>query len=162
GEAIVRSMPHGRGSSWPMVVRTCVMDEIILRAVETDGVKTVINLAAGLDTRPFRLPLPATLRWIEVDLPEILAYKRKVLEGETPSCRYETEAVDLLDANGRREFFSRVGAGGEPTLVVTEGLLVYLEDTAVRELATDLHSQPGFRWWLIDIASPRILEMLRK
>src|SRR5690242_597559 len=54
---------------WPIVVRTQVLDELILKAMEEDGFDTVLNLAAGLDTRPYRLALPTTLRWVEVDLP---------------------------------------------------------------------------------------------
>src|SRR6267143_6553964 len=66
GEEIVRHMPKGRAMAWPMIVRTAVMDELIARAVERDGVHTVVNLAAGLDTRPYRLALPAKLRWVDV------------------------------------------------------------------------------------------------
>ena len=50
-----------------MIVRTAVIDELILREVEL-GCDVVLNLGAGLDTRPQRLPLPESLRWIEVDL----------------------------------------------------------------------------------------------
>ncbi len=57
-----------------MIVRTAVMDEIILRAIARDGVQAVVNLAAGLDARPFRLELPRTLRWIDVDLPAMQDY----------------------------------------------------------------------------------------
>ena len=62
GEAIVEAMPKGRQFAWPMIVRTAVLDELILRAIERDGVDTVLNLAAGLDTRPYRLPLPGSRR----------------------------------------------------------------------------------------------------
>ena len=75
-------MPAFRSGLWPMVVRTCVFDELILRAIKSDGVDTVVNLAAGLDARPWRMTLPSSTRWIDVDLPEILAYKRDVLAGE--------------------------------------------------------------------------------
>ncbi|PYP21274.1 MAG: hypothetical protein DMD55_20385, partial [Gemmatimonadetes bacterium] len=57
GEQILASLPKGRTWAWAMIVRTAVMDELILRAVARDGVGTVLNLAAGLDTRPYRLPL---------------------------------------------------------------------------------------------------------
>ena len=60
GQAIVDAMPRGKSMSWPMVVRTAVMDEIIMRCVQ-QGARTVLNLAAGLDARPYRLPLPPTL-----------------------------------------------------------------------------------------------------
>ena len=58
GEQIARVLRRGR-QSWPVVVRTAVFDELILRAIARDGVTCVLNLAAGLDTRPYRLDLPA-------------------------------------------------------------------------------------------------------
>jgi methyltransferase (TIGR00027 family) len=162
GEEIVRAMPRGRAMAWPMVVRTAVMDELILRAVERDGVHTVVNLAAGLDTRPYRLPLPGGLRWIEVDFPDLLAYKKEQLAGEKPRCELERVAVDLTDRERRRELFDdAVSGGGGGTLVVTEGLLVYLAPEEVGRLADDLQAA-GFGWWLIDLGSPRLLKMLAK
>ena len=66
GERILASLKQGRTWAWPMIVRTAVMDELILRGIARDRVDTVVNLAAGLDTRPYRLPfLPhsAGSRW---------------------------------------------------------------------------------------------------
>lgn len=148
--------------AWPMIVRTAVMDEIILRAVGRDGVDTVVNLAAGLDTRAYRLPLPASLRWIDADLPEMLSYKEERLEGERTVCTPEVAPVDLTVAAERRELFGRVGALATNALVVTEGLLVYLEPGHVADLARDLAAQPAFCWWLTDLASPRLLKMLER
>ena len=37
-------------------------------------------------------------------------------------------------------------------LVITEGLLVYLDEAQVRSLAMDLRNQAGIRWWLLDLA----------
>ncbi|SRR5258707_2500285 len=62
GEQILASMPQGRRWAWPMIVRTAVMDEVIMRLVTQEGVDTVLNLAAGLDARAYRLDLPAQLR----------------------------------------------------------------------------------------------------
>ena len=76
-----------------MVVRTAVMDEIILRCVR-QGAATVLNLAAGLDARPYRLALPATLRWLHVDLPDMVEYFRSHMATETPRCRLEFIAAD--------------------------------------------------------------------
>jgi O-methyltransferase involved in polyketide biosynthesis len=45
-------------------------------------------------------------------------------------------------------------------LVVTEGLLIYLDPEAVKELAADLHQPPAFKRWLMDIASPELLKMM--
>ena len=162
GEAIARAMPAFRSGLWPMVVRTCVFDELILRAIEREGFDTVVNLAAGLDARPYRMALPPATRWIDVDLPEILSYKQGVLRGERTVCRYEQAAIDLREGPARRAFFEGVGKASRKTLIVSEGLLVYLTEAEVESLAADLHPEPAFRWWLIDIVSPKLLGMLRR
>jgi methyltransferase (TIGR00027 family) len=162
GERILASMRKGRAWAWPMVVRTAVMDELILRAIARDGVGTVLNLAAGLDTRPYRLPLPPTLRWVEVDFPDVIAYKQEQLAGERPTCALEQVGIDLTDVAGRRALFDRIGAAVRRVLIVSEGLLIYLTPDAVASLAADLAVPPSFRLWLIDLASPRLLKMMEK
>jgi methyltransferase (TIGR00027 family) len=160
GEAIVRSMPKGAATSWPMVVRTAVMDEIILRCVR-QGAATVLNLAAGLDARPYRLPLPSSLRWLHVDLPDMVDYFRGQMAGETPHCELEFIAADMRDADAKRDVFTRAAIHG-PVLVITEGLLVYLESGQVAGLARDLHDIAHAKWWLTDLASPMLLKFLEK
>ena len=157
GARIVDSMKQGRALAWPMIVRTAVFDEIIIERVG-GGVDLVLNLAAGLDARPWRLDLPPTLRWVDVDLPGILGHKVEEMKNERPRCKYEPVMLDLADVPKRRALFSQLGAQSRQTLVVSEGLLIYLEPERVADLARDLHAQPSFRWWLIDIASPRLLK----
>src|SRR3954462_13238738 len=72
GERIVKEMPRGRASSWAMITRTVVFDEIIVDVVRRHDIDMVLNLAAGLDARPWRLKLPASLRWVDVDLAAML------------------------------------------------------------------------------------------
>src|SRR5690242_1965351 len=87
GESIVDSIPRGRQMAWAMIVRTAVFDEIILERIRNGNVDVVVNLAAGLDARPWRLTLPPSLRWIDVDLPGILNHKTEILKDEKPKCR---------------------------------------------------------------------------
>ncbi|HEY0511755.1 MAG TPA: class I SAM-dependent methyltransferase [Thermoanaerobaculia bacterium] len=162
GRAILGEMKHGRAYAWPMIVRTAVFDEIILDAVRTKKVDLVVNLAAGLDARPWRMPLPPSLHWVDVDLPGILNYKTETLKDEAPVCRYEAVTVDLRDAAARQALFARLGAGSTRALVISEGLLVYLEPEQVAALATDLHAQPSFQEWLIDLASPQLLKRMSR
>jgi methyltransferase (TIGR00027 family) len=162
GEAIVNAMPKGKQFAWPMIVRTAVMDEIILREIAQDGVDCVLNLAAGLDARPWRLPLPASLFWVDVDLPVMLDHKEATLQGEKPRCRYEGVRLDLSNGTERRALFRRIGSRAFRVLVITEGLLVYLSPGAVAELATDLHNEESFAFWLSDLASPGLLKMLAR
>jgi methyltransferase (TIGR00027 family) len=130
--------------------------------VSRDGADTVLNLAAGLDARPYRLRLPAGLRWIEVDFPDMIAYKREQMAAAQPVCRLEQVGLDLTDLGRRRALFSDVGRTAERVLVVSEGLLIYLTPADVAALAKDLAAVEAFRWWLIDIAGPRILKMMEK
>lgn len=161
GEEIIATLPKGRESSWALVVRTKVFDEIVLERVAR-GVDLVVNLAAGLDTRPWRLDLPPTLRWVDVDLPDILQYKTDMLRDETPRCRYEAVVADLTNASVRDALFAQLGSSAACALVITEGLLVYLEEVQVQALARALHAVPSFRWWLCDLSNRRLLELLQK
>ncbi|HLW73511.1 MAG TPA: class I SAM-dependent methyltransferase [Gammaproteobacteria bacterium] len=147
---------------WPIVVRTQVLDEQILKAVEEEGFDAVLNLAAGLDTRPYRLALPATLRWVEVDLPGMIEYKRIALKDAKCFCRLERHALDLADGEARRALFTKLGAAANKVLVLTEGLLIYLDVEDVKSLAKDLRQPPAFKRWLMDLSSPALLEFLAR
>ena len=161
GQAIVDGIPGGQSTSWPMVARTVLMDEIILRVIE-EGVDTVVNLAAGLDTRPWRLDLPNALRWIEVDLPDLMEWKQSQMLDATPRCQLTQLVGDLADAGARRRALDRATADAGKALVITEGLLVYLESDQVVRLARDLAAMPAAQLWLTDLASPGLLKFLER
>jgi methyltransferase (TIGR00027 family) len=161
GEAILASVPRARAMAWPMIVRTAVMDEIVLR-VARQGVRAVVNLAAGLDVRAYRLGLPPSLIWLDADLPGMIAYRREHLAGAAAKCRHEDVAVDLRQASALAGLLSRVSGDEGPILVITEGLLVYLTPEDVAGLARQLYGVPGMRWWLIDLGSPLLLKMLAR
>ena len=161
GEQIAAAMTMHTKNAWSWVMRTYVIDQYIERQLAA-GVDTVLNLAAGLDARPYRMTVSPTLRWIEVDLPGLLAYKEETLAGEKPRCIIERVPMDLADVAKRRALFAQIGASARRVLVISEGLLVYLSAEDVGVLATDLFKQPTFRYWIFDIVSPGLLEMLRK
>jgi methyltransferase (TIGR00027 family) len=162
GAAILRGMPDGESTAWPMIVRTQVFDEMILRAIRERGAKIVLNLAAGLDARPYRLDLPADLEWIEVDLPDMIKYKEERIGNQSPRCKLERVKLDLADLPARRAFLDKIQAMGKPTFVLTEGLLTYLTAEQVASLADDLHVRSNLRWWLFDYMSPMLQKMLAK
>lgn len=162
GEEIVRTLPAGAQTAWAMITRTAVIDEMVLRQVREGGVRTVVNLAAGLDTRPFRLPLDPQLRWLHVDLPDQVAYVKEQLAGETPRCRLEYVAADLTDPAARRAALAGAGDGGETAMALSEGLLIYLDTAEVADIGRDLAAVPAIRSWVIDLASPKMLAMLER
>jgi O-methyltransferase involved in polyketide biosynthesis len=127
-----------------------------------NGADFVVNCAAGLDARPYRMELPRGLHWVELDLPGILAYKEERLAGEEPRCGLERIAVNLADAAERRRVLESVGAKGKRGVVLTEGLLIYLTPEEVGAFAQDLSEVPSFQRWILDIASPGLLRLMQK
>jgi methyltransferase (TIGR00027 family) len=164
GDRIAKSNPLGGrkgGIGWPIITRTYLIDGMIQAHIAQGG-DAVINLAAGLDTRPYRMDMPSSLQWIEVDLPEILAHKEEILRGEKPVCSLERIRLDLSDLCARRELFARLGPQSRNALVITEGLVVYLTSDEVARFAQDLAAQPSFRYWILDLVSPKLLATLQK
>ena len=161
GEQIANAIEFGRKNSWSFVARTYHFDEFIMQHVE-QGYDMIINLAAGLDARAYRMQLPKTLLWIDVDLPRMINYKNEILKDEKPNCKYRTIALDLADRKARLQLFQQLNNECKKALVVTEGLIIYLTNEQVAELATDLSSQPPFRRWIFDLTSAALLEMIQK
>jgi methyltransferase (TIGR00027 family) len=161
GEQIANSKPLGGDTSWPMVTRTYLIDDHVRSCVGQDF-DLVVNLAAGLDARPYRMQLPASLQWVEVDLPAMIAYKEEALRAEKPVCKLERIPVDLSDEVRRRDLFQQLGQRAKKALILTEGLLTYLTAEQVGGLATDLAQPDSFRSWVLDIPSPSLLKMLRR
>src|SRR4030095_13947489 len=161
GEQIAKSLAFSEKHAWSWFTRTYLFDQLIDQCLQ-QGCDLVVNLAAGLDARPYRLNLPASLKWIEVDLPDITDYKEAILSNEKPSCVLERVRLDLADVEGRRTLFQRLAAESRKALVVCEGLIIYLSAAEVESLAQDLRSIEPFRYWLFDLVSPALLQMMKK
>jgi len=161
GQAIAAFMPRQARNGWPLIARTKLMDDLIMATI-AQGCDCVVNLAAGFDTRPYRLPVPSSLRWIEADLPALTAEKEQLLQDAEPRCQLQRIQVDLADSNARVAMLKEAVGPSRNVLVMTEGLLLYLDEAQVRSLAMDLAAQTGIRWWMLDIASPALLKMMEK
>ena len=161
GRAIADQLSMGRKTAWSWVTRTWLFDRFIEQSIR-DGTDLVVNLAAGLDARPYRMNLPPGLTWVEVDHPEILAAKAEVLDAHKPVCRVERHALDLADVSGRRALLDDLARRGTRGLVITEGLLLYLKPDAVGELGRDLAARAVFQRWALDLLSPGLLAILKK
>jgi methyltransferase (TIGR00027 family) len=161
GERIEKEMKLRGNPEWPWIARTVAVDQTITEEIAA-GTDMVINLAAGLDTRPYRMSLPAALAWVEIDLPGILEYKEEILINEKPVCRLERIKLDLADRSGMRQVLAELGRKTKKALIVCEGLLVYLSREEVAGLASDLCAVPTFNQWILDIVSPALMQMMVK
>lgn len=123
------------------------------------GADTILNLGAGLDTRPYRLELPGEVRFVEVDQPKILAIKEKRLGDAAPIHPVERRAVDLTDASARRALLDEVGTSSRSVVVLTEGVVPYLGLEHVGELADDLAGLAPARSWILDYYTRALLRI---
>lgn len=160
GRAIVDNVRWADRSGWWLVARTKLIDDALADAL-AHGCDRVLNLAAGLDTRPYRLDLPSDLTWIEADLPKLLAEKTQILADQTPRCRLTRIAVDLADPHARDAFFTEALDGAAKAFVLTEGLSMYLETSDIAALSGAI-KRPEVAWWMLDFAFPGLRKRINK
>ncbi|MEJ2870519.1 SAM-dependent methyltransferase [Actinomycetospora sp. OC33-EN08] len=144
--------PNWRAMSDLLGTRSRFFDDV-LRLAMSAGVRQVVILASGLDTRTHRLDWPSGTTVYEIDQPEVLEFKRQVLVdlGAHATCRHRVVPHDLRDD----WMTSLVGAGfrrDDATVWIAEGLFYYLTPQAQQALleAVDDNSAPGSRWAIED------------
>ncbi len=106
-------------------------------------------------------PHPRLLRWIEVDYPHVIELKNSRLADDKPTCQL-TRVADLADDKRRQEFLQVTAAGSSRILVLTEGVIPYLESEAVATLARELRSYSSFIGWITDYFSPLTYKYRRR
>ncbi|WP_069165681.1 class I SAM-dependent methyltransferase [Nocardia altamirensis] len=160
GYEIINAAPRKMRTGLGVVVRTKIIDDLIQDAL-AHGCRKVLNLAAGLDTRPYRLDLSPELVWVEADLPRLLAEKERLLADEVPTCRLQRHTVDLSDAEAMRSFLAAEVTSPANTLVITEGLVQYLDDDQVGELSSALR-EANVNWWIVDVMNATMQNAMEK
>lgn len=150
---------HTAESVLPIVIRTRFFDDFLVRISNDFGIRQVVLLAAGLDTRAFRLQWPDKTRLFELDQPAILDYKEQILRefGARPACVGQGIGVDLT-AQWADELLSKGFDCQHLSLWLLEGFLFYLQHEAIwrlLETVTDL-AKPG-SWLGFDIVNSVML-----
>jgi len=159
GMAILQALPQPEMMRFGIGIRSHFMDELLLEALSSQPVSTVLSLGCGLDTRPWRLELRRDLRWVEVDFAEMLDYKDALLAAETPRCHRERLTADLNDAAQRRTIYAALGP--EPALMITEGLLMYLPAATVEALAAEAGQESGIAHWMSDVTTTAFAKAIK-
>jgi methyltransferase (TIGR00027 family) len=133
----------------PIVLRTRYFDDFLLRAANEIGLRQVVMLAAGLDTRAYRLGWPSGLRLFELDQPAVLQEKQRLLDqaGAAPLCERRAIEVDLtlpwsaaLNAAG----FDR----SSPCVWLLEGFLFYLPNESIEKILDEVTGLSVTGSWL--------------
>ena len=143
----------------PIVLRTRYFDDFLQRIAYQSGIRQVVLMAAGLDTRAFRLSWPESTRIFELDQPEVMQYKNQILSTDTakPNCERHVIAVDLTG-----HWLDRLTDAGldlrQPSAWLLEGFLFYLpEELITRLLAEIALSASGASWLGFDVINSFML-----
>ena len=129
------------------VLTVAVVDELLQKTILEQRVHTVVDLSAGLDTRPFRLRLPNDLRWIELDGDALLLYKSFRLAHIVSACRVERVSIDVRDAAQRAAVLRRASRGVTRGLLLTENLLGRVDPDVLTDIAPALPR--GIKSWIL-------------
>jgi methyltransferase (TIGR00027 family) len=155
GFEMVETTPNKEAMAFAMVARTTAIDRLVESAI-TQGVDTVINLGAGLDTRPYRMKLPADLHWVEVDFQKSINFKNNLLLSDNPVCRLTRIGADLSVDDERTRVFQKLNAETKQALIITEGVVAYLTKEQAEKLSTSIHSFPNFHFWIMDYTQGKL------
>lgn len=158
GREIAAHAAESIADDWFLVTRTKLVDDQVTAAVAT-GSDVVINLGAGLDSRPYRMSLPADLRWIEADLPGMIAEKNALLADAEPRCRLQRIGLDVTDTDALATFLDAALDNASRALVVTEGLVMYLTETDAVELTRALQ-HPAVTHWCLDFSTAGVAALM--
>jgi methyltransferase (TIGR00027 family) len=127
-----------------LAIRVRFFDEFLERVVGERGVRQVVLLGAGFDTRAFRLAWPVGTRVFEVDRPEVLIEKEQTMRADAarPACERRAVAADLA-----RSWSEALVESGfrrhQPSCWLLEGLLFYLPtQTGLEPLFSVAHRPP--------------------
>jgi len=141
-----------RGAVVPVIaIRTLYIDREICKAAD-NGVRQIVNLGAGMDTRAYRLDLPSDVTYFELDMPSVIAYKNTILESNQAKAtsRRVTLSADLLAIDESKQTLlernvwvtALLNAGfdrKQTSFFLLEGLVQYFEPEQVGRLLGTIH-----------------------
>jgi methyltransferase (TIGR00027 family) len=157
GQAWIAQRPPD--STIPIVLRTRYFDDFLQRVAAGDAIRQIVVLAAGLDTRAFRLAWPPGTQWYELDQPAVLRHKAEVLEAASarPACERRAIETDLTGP-----WPGALAAAGfdprQPSAWLLEGFMFYLPNEAIARILDQVTESAAPGSWLgFDIINSAVL-----
>lgn len=156
-EVMARGDPPGAVRPPVVAVRTRFFDDAIRAALDA-GIRQLVLVAAGMDSRAFRLDFPREVTLYEIDQPEVLTCKDDRLGGATPRCARIQVPIDLRN-DWPAALLARRFDRDTPALWLVEGLLPYLREPDVHALLARISGLAAARSEiLLDVSGRAILQ----
>jgi methyltransferase (TIGR00027 family) len=132
-----------------IVLRTRYFDDFLQRITNEQDIHQVVLVAAGLDTRAFRLKWPDQTHVFELDQVEVMRYKNKILQnsGAKPTCHRHTIEADLSKPWVNKMMDSSFNPQ-EPSVWLLEGFLFYISNELVIQILDQVTSIAAYESWL--------------
>jgi O-methyltransferase involved in polyketide biosynthesis len=143
-------LPEGAEITLP--IRAKHLDQWTREFLEANGESTVLNLGCGLDSRVFRIGPPASVRWYDVDLPEVIGLRRRLYPERHDYVMIGSSVTKLGWLNGI--------PADRPVIVVAEGLLHYLEEKDVITLFRRITEKFPAGQIIFDAYSPLTIRLI--
>lgn len=115
-----------QSDAFGIAARGKVFDTVVAEFIASHEECTVVHLGAGMDSRVFRLDPPASVRWFDIDFPEVTDLRRQVYP--------ERASTTMIGASVTDPIWLDDVPSDRPVIVVAEGLTMYLDPTEGREL----------------------------
>jgi O-methyltransferase involved in polyketide biosynthesis len=115
-----------KGDAFGIACRGKVFDDVVRAFIAAHDECTVVHLGAGMDSRVFRIDPPATVRWFDVDFPDVIELRGQIYP--------ERANTTMLGASVTDPSWLAEVPADRPTMVVAEGLSMYLDPADGLEL----------------------------
>lgn len=136
-----------------VIARTLVLDRMVKQYLRKSSGAVIVSLACGLDTRCYRMQ--GYSHWYNLDLPEVMALREKLLPEESDITQIAASAMDARWASG-------VAADGRPVLVILEGLTMYLSKADVKQIFTILAAHFPFATVFVETMTPIVVKTVKE
>ncbi|HXA87705.1 MAG TPA: class I SAM-dependent methyltransferase [Mycobacterium sp.] len=117
----------------------------------------VLHLGCGLDGRGYRLAPPPSVLWFDLDQPAVIELRRRLYD--------DTDSYRMIGSSVTDPQWLDHIPTGRPTLVVAEGLLMYLQESEVRQLLerlTDRFDSGELLFDTLSALAPRLSKVLTR
>lgn len=135
-----------------MVARTIVLDRLVNAWLAKNFGAVIVNIACGLDTRCYRMKGYA--HWYNLDLPETIAVREKLLPEEGTISQIAMSAMD--------DWGVKITESDAPVLVIIEGLTMYLTEADVKRIFAVIAERFEKATVLVEIMNPMIVKHFKE
>lgn len=135
-----------------VIARTIVLDRLTSAWLAGNPGAVVVNIACGLDTRCYRMTGYA--HWYNLDLPETMAVRERLLP--------ETGAVSQIAMSAMDDWGGQIAECGAPALVIIEGLTMYLPETDVQQIFSQISRRFEQATVLVEVMNPTVAKRFKE